>query len=237
MRWHILRSKCNYKEIQDIIGYKFIDKALLTSALTHSSAIMDNPELSSYERLEYLGDAVLDLLVTKVLFISYPNKSEGWMTKVRASVVSETPLAQIAKELGLGEHLIMGKGTEHAGGRELSSILADTVEALIGAIYIDGGIASAQNFIMPYIENKLVESVKEGKYFDYKTRLQELMQRHGNISIKYELVEESGPPHDRIFTSVVAIDGNKSGKGTGKSKKISQQEAAKQALKVLDNEQ
>lgn len=198
---------------------------------------MDNPYLTSYERLEYLGDAVLDLLVTTLLFTSYPKKSEGWMTKVRASIVSETPLAQIAKELDLGEYLILGKGTENAGGRELSSILADCVEAIIGAIYIDSGIDKAKKFILPFMKDKLQESILMGKYFDYKTRLQELMQQSGNVLIKYELIEEVGPPHNRIFTTLVTIDGKEMGTGKGKSKKISQQSAAKKTLEVLEKEQ
>ena len=226
----------NIKKVENIIGYKFKDKALLIRALTHSSAIMDNPSLLSYERLEYLGDAVLDLLVTTLLYNSYPDKSEGWMTKVRASIVSETPLAQIAKDLDLGRFLILGKGTENAGGRELSSILSDSIEALIGALYIDGGIATAQKFIIPYMENKLHESIKQGKYFDYKTSLQELMQKNGNVTIKYELLTEEGPPHDRVFTTSVVVEGKILGKGIGKSKKASQQDAAKQALEGIGND-
>ncbi len=226
----------NFKKVENIIGYKFKDKALLTRALTHSSAIMDNPELLSYERLEYLGDAVLDLLVTTLLYNSYPDKSEGWMTKVRASIVSETPLAQIARDINLGTFLILGKGTENAGGRELSSILSDSIEAIIGALYIDGGITVAQKFIIPYMESKLHDSIKQGKYFDYKTSLQELMQKNGNVSIKYELVKEEGPPHDRMFTTSVAVDGRKLGTGIGKSKKAAQQDAAKKALEEINND-
>lgn len=226
----------NTIKVENIIGYKFNDKALLIRALTHSSAIMDNPKLLSYERLEYLGDAVLDLLVTTLLYNSYPNKSEGWMTKVRASVVSETPLAEIAKELKLGKHLILGKGTENAGGRQLHSILSDSVEALIAALYIDGGIEVAQQFIIPFMDKKLEESVSNGNYFDFKTSLQELMQRNGNVSIIYDLIKEDGPPHDRIFTTSVTVDGKDMGIGIGKSKKASQQDAAKKALEDLQDD-
>lgn len=227
----------NIQKVEKIIGYKFKDKALLICALTHSSAIMDYPNLKSYERLEYLGDAVLDLLVTTLLFNSYPDKSEGWMTKVRASIVSETPLAQIAKSLKLGKYLILGKGTENAGGRELSSILSDSIEAIIGALYIDAGIETASNFIIPHMERKLTESINQGKYFDYKTSLQELMQRNGNVSIKYELVKEEGPPHNRVFTTLVTVDGKELGAGVGRSKKASQQNAAQTALEELNHEQ
>lgn len=226
----------NTKKVENIIGYKFNDKALLIRALTHSSAIMDNPKLLSYERLEYLGDAVLDLLVTTLLYNSYPDKSEGWMTKVRASVVSETPLAEIAKELKLGKHLILGKGTENAGGRQLHSILSDSIEAIIAALYIDGGIKVAQKFIIPFMKEKLKESVDNGNYFDFKTSLQELMQRNGNVTIKYDLLKEEGPPHDRVFTTLVTVDSNKLGTGIGKSKKASQQDAAKKALEGLEND-
>ena len=236
MRWNTLNHNYNIKKVENIIGYKFNDKALLIRALTHSSAIMDNPNLLSYERLEYLGDAVLDLLVTTLLYNSYPDKSEGWMTKVRASIVSETPLAQIAKDLYLGKFLILGKGTENAGGRELFSILSDSIEAIIGALYIDGGIDVAQDFIIPHMESKLTESINQGKYFDYKTSLQELMQRNGNVSIKYELIEEEGPPHDRVFTTLVTVDGKEMGTGRGKSKKVSQQDAAMKALEGINND-
>ena len=226
----------NTKKVENIIGYKFKDKALLIRALTHSSAIMDNPKLLSYERLEYLGDAVLDLLVTTLLYNSYPDKSEGWMTKVRASIVSEPPLAEIAKELELGQHLILGKGTENAGGRQLHSILSDSIEAILAALYIDGGIEVAQEFIIPFMESKLLESVSNGNYFDFKTSLQELMQRNGNVSIKYELVKEDGPPHDRVFTTLVTVDGRELGTGIGKSKKTSQQDAAQKALEDITND-
>lgn len=222
--------------LESKIHYVFNDKALLHSALTHSSALAEHPELTSYERLEYLGDAVLELLVTRHLYMEYPYQSEGWMTRTRAAVVSEPPLADIAEQLDIGQYLVLGKGTDKTGGRKLKSILSDAMEALIGAVYLDGGIEQAQNLIMPYIGPRIKQSIQQAVSRDYKTRLQELVQEKGSVKIKYILVHEEGPSHDKQFTSAVVVDGQALGQGTGKSKKQSQQAAAKQALETLIDE-
>ena len=168
-------------------------------ALTHSSSIPEGLGKVSYERLEYLGDAVLELLVTRMLFVSYPKADEGQMTRIRAAVVSERPLSEIADRLKLGKYLILSHGMEKSGGRELPSILSDVVEALIGAIYLDGGIENAEKFVLPYIKPKIELAYKQGFKRDYKTRLQEHLQRNGNISIQYKTENEDGPAARQIL--------------------------------------
>jgi ribonuclease-3 len=219
-------------ELQRRIGYEFKDASLLFRAITHSSAITEGRGRKSYERLEYLGDAVLELLVTRLLFSSYPKANEGQMTRIRAAVVSEKPLAEIANELGLGEFLILGHGMDKSGGRSLSSVLSDVVEAIIAAVYLDGGIDMAEKFIMPYMMPNIEVAVQKGFSRDYKTRLQEFLQRDGTVSIKYKTSSE-GPAHDKIFSATVYLENELIGEGTGKSKKLAQQQAAKNALKTL----
>lgn len=218
------------KNLEEKTGYRFKDFSLLERALTHSSSIPEGLGKVSYERLEYLGDAVLELLVTRLLFLSYPKAKEGQMTRIRAAVVSERPLSEIAEKLKLGKYLILSHGMEKSDGRKLPSILSDVVEALIGAIYLDGGIESAESFIMPYIKPKIEVAYKQGFKRDYKTRLQEHLQRNGNISIQYKTESEDGPPHDKSFFTTVYAAGKPLGAGSGKSKKESQQQAAKGAL-------
>lgn len=229
-----MRRTNKIEKCQEKINYKFKNITLLKIALTHSSALVENSNLVSYERLEYLGDAVLELLTAQSLYYGFPKENEGWMTKIRAAVVSEPPLADIAVKAGLDEYLILGKGTEKTGGRKLDSILSDSLEALIGALYIDGGLESARSFIMPYIDEKIQEAKEHGFSLDYKTRLQELLQKNGEVDIEYILLNESGPPHDRVFRYQITADNKILGEGEGKSKKISQQEAAKKALKHIN---
>ena len=216
-------------ELQRRIGYKFKDSSLVLRAITHSSALSEGLGERSYERLEYLGDAVLELLVTRHLFLSYNNADEGQMTKIRAAVVSEKPLTEIANQLRLGEYLVLGRGMDKSGGRELSSILSDVVEALLGAIYLDGDIKKAEKFIMPYIMPKIEAAAENGFSTDYKTRLQEYLQRDGSIDIDYK-TSDSGPAHDKVFVATIYADGKKLGVGEGRSKKLAQQQAAKNAL-------
>ena len=221
-------------ELQHRINYKFKDSKLCLRAITHSSAVTELKGDISYERLEYLGDAVLELLVTRLLFTSYPDANEGQMTKIRAAVVSEKPLAEIADKLNLGEFLILGRGMNKSGGRKLSSILSDVVEAILGAVYLDGGIKCAEDFIMPYIMPNIEIAVENGFSRDYKTRLQEYLQKDGSVDIEYITNDEQGPPHDRYFYSKVYSDDKQLGKGFGKSKKTAQQQAAKNALGKLN---
>lgn len=233
-----MRNENALSELQRRIGYDFEDSTLLFRAITHSSAITEGRGRKSYERLEYLGDAVLELLVTRLLFSSYPNANEGQMTRIRAAVVSEKPLAEIARELGLGEFLVLGHGMDKSGGRKLSSVLSDVVEAIIAAVYLDGGIDMAEKFIMPYMMPNIKTAVEKGFSRDYKTRLQEYLQRDGTVSIKYKTSSE-GPAHDKVFSATVYLDKDLIGEGTGKSKKLAQQQAARNALiklKVIEQE-
>ena len=225
-----MAATVNLKELESKIGYEFLKPELLRRAVTHSSSLSEGLAEVSNERLEYLGDAVLELLVTRLLFASYPDANEGQMTRIRAAVVSERPLSDIADRLNLGEYLILSRGMEKSGGRKLSSILSDAVEALIGALYLDGGIESAEKFIMPHMIPKIELAYKQGFKRDYKTRLQEYLQQDGNIAIQYRTESDDGPPHDKIFYTTVYADGKPLGKGMGKSKKESQQQAAKGAL-------
>lgn len=222
------------KKLEQKVGYKFDDFSLLLRAVTHSSSISEGLGDVSYERLEYLGDAVLELLVTNLLFTSYPKANEGQMTRIRAAVVSERPLSEIAQALGLSECLVLSHGMKKSGGKNLPSILSDVVEALIGAIYLDGGIKSAGDFIMPLIMPKIEIAYEQGFSRDYKTRLQEYLQQDGEISIQYKTQSDDGPAHDKSFFTTVYAQGKSLGKGEGKSKKESQQQAAKGALIKLN---
>ncbi len=224
----------NLNMLENIIGYEFNDPSYLLRAVTHSSSLPEHLGKVSYERLEYLGDAVLELLVTRLLFLSYPKANEGQMTRIRAAVVSERPLSEIADVLNLGEHLILSHGMEKSGGKKLPSILSDMVEAIIGAIYLDGGIENAEKFIMPYIMPKIELAYEQGFKRDYKTRLQENLQKNGDISIEYKTDSDDGPPHNKLFYTTVYADGKPLGTGSGKSKKESQQQAAKEALVKLN---
>jgi ribonuclease III len=219
--------------LQRRIGYEFKDSSLLLRAVTHSSALSEKLGEISYERIEYLGDAVLELLVTRLLFTSYPNADEGQMTRIRAAVVSEKPLSDIARQMSLGEYLILSRGMEKSNGRKLSSILSDVVEAIIGALYLDGGIELAGEFIMPYIMPKIEVAAEEGFKRDYKTRLQEHLQSRGSVLIKYKTTGDTGPAHNKLFISTLYVNRKPISKGSGKSKKIAQQHAAKNALAIF----
>lgn len=213
------------------LGHTFEDPQLLRLALTHRSVSSEDPSRNDNERLEFLGDAVLQLVVTDNLYHEYPNLSEGEMAKVRAAVVSRPALAVVARRLDLGEHIELAPGEERTGGREKDSILADGVEALIGAVYLDAGPESARRVILRHWSDVIAERAKRPGVKDYKTRLQEHLARDG-VRPAYA-VEGEGPDHQRIFTAVVAVDGSVLGEGSGKSKKSAEQEAARQALRSL----
>lgn len=220
--------------LADRVGHTFADAALLRLALTHRSVSSENPARKDNERLEFLGDAVLQLAVTDLLYESYPQLAEGQMAKVRAAVVSRATLAEIARSLQVGEHIELAASEEATGGREKDSILADAVEAIIGAIYLDGGLEPAREVILELWADKVRERAKEPGVKDYKTRLQELTARDGRRP-EYD-VEGTGPDHDRRFTAVVSVDGTEYGSGEGRSKKQAEQEAAAQALDALTRE-
>ncbi len=218
-----------FKELQDKIGYEFSDGSLLATALTHSSYANESGEKSN-ERLEFLGDSVLGIITAENFYMNYKNLPEGELTKLRAATVCEKSLCEFARELGLGEYLLLGKGEICTGGSERPSILADAFEALIAAIYLDGGMDAAKGFVLKYID----EAVKKHRGFkDYKTILQEVVQRNPGEIIEYVLVGETGPDHDKRFEVEVHLNSNVIGRGIGTSKKKAEQMAAKEALELM----
>ena len=217
------------KELEKKIGYQFKKKGLLKQALTHSSFSNEQKinKFANYERLEFLGDAVLELLSSRFFYENYPEMSEGEMTRRRSAMVCEPALAFCARDISLGEYVLLGKGEEATGGRKRDSIISDVMEAVIGAIYLDGGLVEAGGFVERFIfsdlENKQL-------FFDSKTILQEQVQKEGGGHLHYVLVEESGPEHDKQFHVKAMIDEKKIGEGTGRTKKHAEQQAAYQAL-------
>ena len=217
--------------LEDRLGYTFSQPAMLRLALTHRSISSEDPARNDNERLEFLGDAVLQLVVTDRLYETYPNLAEGQLAKVRAAVVSRATLAEVARLLELGGQIELASSEEATGGRDKDSILADAVEALIGAIYLDGGLDSAREVVTALWSHRITERAKDPGVKDYKTRLQELTARDGARPVY--TVTGTGPDHDRHFRAVVAVDGTDYGSGQGKSKKEAEQAAAMEALERL----
>lgn len=215
--------------LQKNIGYNFKDEKLRSLAFVHSSADMGE----SYERLEFLGDAVLELTVSELLFGQRPDFSEGQLTKTRAALVNEAALAGVARELSFCDFLVLGRGERNSGGAEKPSILSDVVEALIGAVYIDGGFDEAKKLVHRLLKNNIDAVLSGGGFSDYKTTLQEHYHKQGTTNIVYEVYDEKGPPHDKTFFVKLSVDGKKLSSGEGKSKKNAEQSAAEQALKLL----
>ena len=224
------------EEFQAIIKYRFHNPALLREALTHSSyANEERKHYKSNERMEFLGDSVLSLIVANYLFERFPDLPEGELTKIRAALVCDRSLAKFAQSIQLGSYLAMGKGEEHSGGRTRRSNLEDAFEALIGAIYLDGGLEQARQFVLRFIPNDLdPEQIKTNA--DYKTTLQEIIQKNPEEKLSYVLVSESGPDHDKSFEVELRLNSNVIGTGVGKSKKQAEQLAAKQALQLMGYE-
>ena len=223
------------KDLEAAIGYRFKNISLLQNALTHSSYANErwHNSLLSNERLEFLGDAILGMTVAKYLYQTFPDRPEGELTRMRADMVCEQTLAKVAARIDLGKHLLLGNGEEQGGGRTRNSILADAVESVIAASYLDGGMEAAQKFIDQFI---LVEvPVKKLHNADYKTALQELVQQKKNQVLSYALVGESGPDHDKQFDVEVKLNGQVIGIGSGSSKKRAEQAAAHVALEKLSN--
>ena len=223
------------EELEEIIGYHFKNKHYLTQALTHSSYANEKKlgKLGSNERLEFLGDAVLELISSDYLYARFTQIPEGELTKKRASLVCEPSLAYCAREFGLPQFLLLGKGEDMTGGRNRDSIVSDATEALLGAIYLDGGFANAKEFIHRFVLNDL-----ENKqlFYDSKTILQEVVQGE-HEQLTYVLTDESGPDHNKSFTVRACIGERVIGSGTGHTKKAAEQEAAYQALLMLKNQQ
>ncbi len=221
------------KDLEEAIGYHFHNISLLQNALTHSSFANErwHNSLLSNERLEFLGDSILGMLVAEYLYQNFPDRPEGELTRMRADMVCEKTLAGVAARIHLGEHLLLGHGEEQGGGRSRDSILADAVESVIAASFLDGGIQAAQQFVKTFILTQV--PVSQLHNVDYKTKLQELVQQKKNQVLSYVLVGESGPDHDKHFQVAVSLNGNPVGRGEGRSKKRAEQEAAKAAIDHL----
>ncbi|MDR1131331.1 MAG: ribonuclease III [Oscillospiraceae bacterium] len=221
-------------ELDAILGYRFKNRTLLLTALSHSSFANENKSsgLVSNERLEFLGDSVLGQVVSSHLYLSFPRMSEGQMTRLRAELVCEQSLFEVAKVLELGKYIRLGKGEELSGGRRRGSILADAVEAIIAAMYLEGGLPPAKRFIDRFILAGL-DTMETRALSDYKTALQEHIQRRSGQTLSYELLSESGPDHNKRFTMRVRLNGRPIGTGTGHTKKEAEQCAAKNGLEKL----
>ncbi|MBE6774820.1 MAG: ribonuclease III [Ruminococcaceae bacterium] len=221
----------NTEDFERVIGYEFKDKGLLRTALTHSS-YANEKHLSGEcnERLEFLGDSVLGIITAEYFYHNLNHLPEGEMTKKRAACACEKSLHSFAREISLGKYIYLGKGEERMGGRKRASILADAFEAVIGAIYLDGGLENARRFVLDFVKKAADEQLS---FVDYKTVLQEIIQKNPDEHLSYAVVAESGPDHDKRFEVEVYLNSNTIGYGKGKSKKIAEQQAAKQALELM----
>ncbi len=220
-------------QLESKINYHFSDPTIVIHALTHSSYAneMRLDKEKNNERLEFLGDAVLELVTSEEVFKEYPNLTEGDLTKLRASIVCEQTLSTCARDLNIGEYLLLGKGEDISGGRNRDSILSDTLEAVIGAIYLDGGFTNAKEFIDRFI---LADVKNKDLFFDSKTILQEIIQNENNKQVlRYKLISEEGPDHNKTFKVAVCVGNSEIGYGTGRTKKAAEQEAANQAIQSL----
>jgi ribonuclease-3 len=229
---HVLKT---VEKLENRIGYTYRNKQYAINALVHSSFSNEHHNFAakSNERLEFLGDAILDFVLSLMLYNNQANYSEGEMSKMRALIVCESSLNECAKEIGLGELIMLGKGEEANGGRTRPSILSDALEAIIGSIYLDGGMDEAQGFIMHLLGDTYQKAIKGMLFMDYKTALQEELQKSGDVVIQYKLMESSGPDHSKTFKISVHSNGKAIGVGVGKSKKDAEQMAARAALEKM----
>ena len=233
---HIFEDRIEHLTVlENILSYKFNNTILLHKALTHRSFVNENQDLNykDNERLEFLGDAVLELCITDILVRRFPGYSEGQLSKLRASIVNEQPLARIAELFDIGKFLLLGKGEEASGGRHKHSLLSNTIEAVIAAVYLDGGFGKAYDFIENVFTSLIDEWTEDRFYRDYKTSLQELSQSLYKVIPRYTLLHEYGPDHDKIFQIKLTISDRVSATGIGRSKKEAEQNAAKKALDEL----
>ena len=222
----------NLELLEKSIGYKFKNKSLLKQALIHKSYAYEN-KVESNEKLEFLGDSILEFVSSKYIYKKYPNLREGEMTKVRATVVCEESLYKIAKLHNFSDFLYLGKSQLHTGENKRPAILADSVEAVIAAIYLDSGIQKASKFIENNLKKEIEYATKHVGFKDYKTVLQEKLQEHGDVKIEYEITKEIGPDHNKSFEAQVKCNGKILAKGEGKSKKEAHMQAAKKALENI----
>lgn len=218
--------------VESFLDYTFIDKNLLVTALTHSTYAYEHRSHILYdnERLEFLGDGILDFVAADALYRQKKSSDEGYLSKTRALIVCETTLAAKARELGLGDYLRLGKGEESTGGRDKPSNLANAMEAIFAAVYLDGGFEQARRLILRILSDSIETALSGELVFDFKSKVLELAQTKGNVhSVRFEIIEESGPVHDRRYSAVVLFDDEVFGQGTGHSKKLAEQDAAKAA--------
>lgn len=220
-------------KLEEKLGHHYQNRGMLIQALTHSSATAEEPTFPSNERLEFLGDTVLQMVVTDYLYVNYPQIPEGQLTRMRAAAVSEPSLAALAESLSLGQHLILGKGAGSHEGRQLPSILSDAMEAVVASLYLEAGTEACRQLLLPHLI-PILEANRETGGRDYKTLLQERLQQGGTVQIRYELISQEGPPHDRTFTMAVFCEDHELARGTGKNKKIAQKMAAQRALEQMD---
>ncbi len=221
-------------ELEEAIGYRFDNPAYLTIALTHTTYFNEmrgkDPNIEPNERMEFLGDAVLSFITANYLFKKYPDLPEGDLSRIRAGAVCEPTLSRFANEIGLGNYLMLGRGEERLGGRERPSILADAFEAMIAALYLDGGIEIASDFLMPFLADEIDSIMQGGAFCDYKTMLQEFIQQDKGEHPTYETISQNGPAHHRVFEVEVRLNSNVLGRGSGSSKRRAEQAAAREAL-------
>ena len=218
-------------ELENRINYKFNNQSFLNTALTHSTYAYEHNMSKSNERLEFLGDSVMSIVTSEYLFKKYPDMPEGDLTKLKAGLICTQALSGFARQIGLGDALLLGRGEEQNGGRQRNTILEDAFEALVAAIYLDGGIDKARGFIIPFIENAVENH--SISFHDYKSALQEIVQQNPTEILNYVLTGESGPDHDKSFEYEVHLNSNVIGKGKGKSKKQAEQMAARDALILM----
>jgi ribonuclease-3 len=219
--------------LQQTLGVSFNDPSLLEQALVHSSYINENPTVTSNERLEFLGDAILGLVIANMLYNDLPGSTEGEMTRLRSALVRGKTLARVARAIHLGDHLYLGKGEEASGGRQKPANLAGALEAVIAAVFLDRGLSATEDFIPRLFGKELQKTLSRGVEVNYKSQLQELLQARKQQAPIYHVVEARGPDHDRTFTVEVIVDGTVLGTGSGKSKKTAETEAARSALERL----
>lgn len=218
------------------LGMDFKKESLLRQALTHLSYVYEHnlPPLDSNEKLEFLGDTILGYVITRIIYNRFPDLSEGQLSKLRARLVNTGSLADVAREINLGSRLLLGRGEEVSGGRDKTSIMANSFEALIGAYYIDSGLDAAYDFIFGLFDNRIDEESTKEASADYKTRLQELTAKKFGLAPEYNIYRETGPDHHKMFHDQVSVGRHVYGKGQGTSKKEGEQTAAKEALKILE---
>ena len=233
------RKMNNYSELEIKLGVKFNDLSLLEKAFTHRSYLNEHKGdgLENNERLEFLGDAVLELIISSDLYRNYPEKPEGELTNIRAAVVRTESLAEESRALGFGQYLKMSKGEEDSGGKDKDYLLANTFEAVLGAIYLDQGFSICITYLEKTLLHKVSTIVEKNLFIDPKTQAQELIQAQFKVTPLYEVVKEDGPDHDKIFTVVLIVNQKELGRGTGSSKQKAEEEAAKMAIETINNKE